>query len=144
MVCNTAPATSLRQAACVRCSSSCAYACGPGTGTLCGSVACASSQSPTIRSRHLLPLAPPPQGAPRGGRGGRDRDADRQTAEQRRAALDGDSKWSHDRFEGGRRGAGGRGAARDPRRPTTLGTKMCVRGAVAQLRRQPPGLWACV
>lgn len=62
------------------------------------------------------------QGGLRGRGGGRNFDADRQTVEQRRAALEGNAKWGHDRFEGGTVTRG----KRDPRRATTLGTKMCA------------------
>jgi hypothetical protein len=71
----------------------------------------------------------PLQGAPRG-RGGRDFAADRQSVEQRRAALEGGAKWGHDRFEGG--SEGGR-PKKDPRNPTYLGTKMCVGGKTSPL-----------
>ncbi|GAB4818629.1 hypothetical protein N2152v2_005675 [Parachlorella kessleri] len=65
------------------------------------------------------------RGQGRGARPARDHEADRQNAEQRRAALEGDAKWSHDRFEGGRGRAGGAGQGRrDPRAPTRLGTKI--------------------
>lgn len=63
------------------------------------------------------------RGSGGGGRGGRDPAADRQSAEQRRAALEGSAKWTHDRFDGGR-GDGTR--RRDPRQPSRLGTKMYV------------------
>eukprot|EP00887_Chlorella_sp_A99_P001065 scaffold14.g1065.t1 len=61
----------------------------------------------------------------RGGRGGER--VDRQVPEARLAALEGNARWGHDLFDSRQAGgapAGGR--RRDPRAPTSLGTKLFV------------------